>query len=491
MTDAGDVSFGLETLKGVSAKLVMYLFGFVATAFFARELGPASFGGFFLLLSVVQFANRVPNGIGGACQKRLAEADTPDEELLGLALGTWFGSGLVASALAVAFRDDLTAYTGLPNAAWLAVALFVAISLFLPLQFLLAGTGRFGVTNWIDLLREVAKTALQFGLVAAGLGATGMAIGYALATALCLPVVLFLLRVRPSVPSRDTVAYVWEYARFNVPSNLVGKAYTRFDVFLLGYVGLTAAVGYYEVALSLTGLATLISGVVMDGLISRTSNLASRGRSVGETVAATVSYTSVLAVPTFVLVAFFAGPLVRAVYGPAYVDAVPLLFGIAAYRIVQTQREPLDSAVKGMGHPDAVFRISAVTLLVNLALGVALVAAVGAVGVVVATVFAETFRWLCLHRALRRNDAAVPLFPAPLRAQFVGAAAMAAVMGALSVLPPTALVHRTTLVVVCGGLTYLSVLLVRDGLARRAVVDVGLTLCARVAAGGRGRRTTR
>ncbi|GAB3670275.1 oligosaccharide flippase family protein [Halopiger thermotolerans] len=473
MTNAGDVSFGLETLKGVSAKLAMYGFGFIATAYFARELGPEAFGGFFLLLSVVQFANRIPHGIGGACQKRLAETDTSNAELLGLALAGSLTTALVAAVLAVAGRAQLASYTGVPNAAPLAIALFVAISLFLPLQFLLAGKGKFGVTNWIDFAREVIKTVLQFGLVALGFGVTGMTVGFIVATVCCLPIILYYLGVRPSLPSRETVVYVWDYAKYNVPSNVVGKAYTRFDVFLLGAIGLTAGVGYYEVALSLTGLATLISGVVMDGLISKASNLSSRGRSIRESVTATISYTSVIAIPMLVLVAFHGEAIVRSVYGSDYLAAVPFLLGIAVYRVVQTQREPLDSAVKGMGRPDAVFRISTITVAVNFVLGVALVVTVGAIGVVVATIVAETVRCLLLHRALRQNDAAVPLLPAPLRAQLRGAVAMAAVMAPLAVLPPNAVAHQLVVTGAIGVATYLAAILAQDAVARRTLLDVG------------------
>jgi len=259
-------------------------------------------------------------------------------------------------------------------------------------------------------------------------------------------------------------------------ANVVGKAYTRFDVFLLGWVGLTSAVGYYEVALSLTALATLISGVVMDGLISTTSNLASRGRSVGETIATTISYTSIIAIPMFVLAVFLGDVLVEAIYGSAYLATVPFLVGIAAYRIVQTQREPLDSAVKGLDHPDAVFRISSLTLVVNLALGIALVVAVGAVGVVAATVVAELFRCALLHRALRRNDEPVPVLPSPLKAQLRSAAGMAAVLGALTYVLPETLLHQA---LVAGSVSvgvYLALFLYQDGVARRSILGAGAVL---------------
>ena len=491
MADAGDVSFGLETLKGVSAKLAMFAFGFAATAYFARELGPEAFGGFFLLLSVVQFANRVPHGIGGACQKRLAETDTSNEELLGLTLGMSITSGLVAATLAVVARDQLVAYTGIPNAPTLAVALFVSMSLFLPLQFLLAGKGSFGVTNWIDLAREVAKSGLQFGLVLLGFGVTGMTIGFVVATLLCLPVILYFLGVRPSVPTRETVAYVWEYARFNVPSNVVGKAYTRFDIFLLGWIGLTASVGYYEVALSLTTLATLISSVVMDGLISKTSNLTSRGRSIRDTITATTSYTSVLAIPMFVVAVFLGGPVVETVYGADYLATVPFLVGIAAYRIIQTQREPLDSAVKGMGRPDSVFRISTITVAVNFVLGVALVLTVGPIGVIVATVAAETLRCLLLHRALRQNDAGVPVLPDPLRKQFRSAAGMAVVMAGVTHVLPNTPTHQAVLVGTVGVATYLALLLAQDDLARGSIAEFGVAVRSFVAGSGPSGQTAR
>ena len=486
-----NISFGREALKGVSAKLAMYVFGFVATAYFARELGPASFGGFFLLLSVVQFANRVPHGIGGACQKRLAEADTSNEELLGLALGTSVGSGLVAAVLATVWGDRLVAYTGVANAPTLGIVLFAALSLFLPLQFLLAGTGKFGVTNWIDLAREIAKTGLQFALVALGFGVTGMTVGFAVATFLCLPMICYFLGVRPSLPTLDTARYVWGYAKFNVPSNVVGKAYTRFDIFLLGWLGLTSAVGYYEVALSLTGLATLISGVVMDGLISKTSDLASRDRSIRETVTTTISYTSVIAIPMFVAAAFLGDTVVGVVYGADYVDTVPFLLGIAAYRVVQTQREPLDSAVKGMGRPDSVLRISTITVVVNFALGVALVLTVGPIGVIVATVVAETVRCLLLHRALRQNDTVVPVLPAPLRKQFTAAGGMAVVMAGLTVVAPDTPTHQLGTVGALGVTTYLALFLAQDGLARHAIENFGVAVRALVVDWTASGRTTR
>lgn len=472
MGSPGDVDFGREALKGVSAKLLAYLFGFAATAFFARALGPTSLGGYFLLLSVVAFANRLPQGVGGACQKRFSEVDAPEEELLGVVLGTAAVVGAGAAVLAYLGREQLAAYTGLPSAALLAVPLFVTLSLYVPLMFLLCGAGRFGDKEWVEFGRDLAERPVQLVLVLAGLGAAGMAAGRVGATLLCLPLLLSLLAVRPAVPSRATVSSVWRFARPNVASNVVGKAYTRFDVFLLGFVGATAAVGFYEVALVLTGLGGLISGVVMDGLLSKVSALdsAGRGRRVDASVTNTLSYTSVVAVPISVLAVVLGGPIVGAVYGPAYLAAVPFVVGLAFYRVVQVQRETVDSALKGLDRPDLVFRSTLFAVVLNFAVGVPLLLRYGPTGVVVGTLAAELLRWGLLHRALAGEGHPVPRIPRALRVQVGSGLLAGGVLWAARGLLPQPLAPAGLFgLVLLGGAVYVAGVVAADPTARRAL----------------------
>lgn len=63
-TGAGDMNLGLEVAKGFVAKMIQAVRGFVGAILFARILGPASFGGFYLLLSLVQLSDRPVQGIG-------------------------------------------------------------------------------------------------------------------------------------------------------------------------------------------------------------------------------------------------------------------------------------------------------------------------------------------------------------------------------------------------------------------------------------------
>ena len=82
--------------------------------------------------------------------------------------------------------------------------------------------------------------------------------------------------------------------------------------------------------------------------------------------------------------------LVVTVYGPEYTLGASLIVGIAAYRVLSTQTTPLSQTLNGLDSPDVNMRASSVALVVNITLGVVLTLLFGPIGVVVATILAET-----------------------------------------------------------------------------------------------------
>lgn len=476
--EASELSFRVEVLKGATAKFLMFAVGLAGSMYMAREVGPAVYGGFYLLVSLAQFAARFTHGLAGASQKRLAETDTPNGEILGLTLGVIGLNSAVVAVVATALAGPLREYTGVADAPLLAVALFVTSSLFIPMQFLLAGTGRIGVTNWIDLGRTVVRLPLQLTLVALGFGAAGMAGGLVGATAVFVPVTLYCLGVRPERPTRETVASVWSHARWNILTNLTGKAYTRFDVFLLGALVSASVVGGYEVALEITVPATILSNVILDGLLARVSNLDSKGEAVGAVITRGLAFSSLLAIPICGLAIVLARPAITTVYGPEYASAAGFVVGLGVYRVVQTQREPLNDAAKALNRPDATFRVSAAALALNVALGVPLVWYGSPVGAVAATIAAELLRWALLHRVLSAEGAPIPWVPSQVRSQFAaGAALVVAVFAVRTVMPTVTATWYGLAGLAAGGLlTYGGVLLAIDddvrGVTRRSLADV-------------------
>lgn len=470
-TEAGNMNLGLEVAKGFAAKMIQAVLGFAGAVLFARLLGPTSFGGFYLLLSIVQIADRPIQGVGNATKKRFSEASGNRQEILGVQLILSLGIIAAAGVAALALGGPLESFTGIRGAGPLFVLLFAATALFAPLQGLLAARGLPSVEVWNDTLRSVFTTSFQLAFVLLGYGAAGMAYGLSLATFCCLPVTHYYLRTLPSSPGRETLRSVWRFARYSIASRVLGRTYSRLDILLLGYFVSQASVGYYEAAYKLTIPATYVTVVAGAGLMAKVSNLHSRERGVDADVTNTLAFSSLFAIPLFFGALAIPEAVVVTAYGPEYRQAAELLVGLSLYTVVLTQTSPINSVVDGLDMPNHNMRVSAAALALNVLIGVPLVLAIGAVGVVVGTVIAETFRYLLLSRVVSRHTGA-GLLPRPVFEQaFAGVVMFVAVKAAHTVIKVGTWYDLALLLAVGGGV-YFAVLTAISTLFRLTVRSV-------------------
>ncbi len=424
MSGAGEMNLGWETVKGTAGKFVQAAIGFAGTIIFARALGPTSFGGYYLLLSLVLLADRPLRGLATAVRKRYSEAGAKKGEIAGVVVVVNLAAIALMATAVFAFGSRLTAFTGVEDAPAVFAALFASMAFFVPVQRMLAAEGWVAKKVWNDTLRSVLTFPLQLGFVLAGFGAAGMGYGLAGATLLVIPVAVAILRVRPGRPTRETGRSLWSYAKYSIPGGLVGKAYDRVDTILIGAILTTGAVGQYEVAYRLSLPATFVTGVVVSGLMPQVSNLHSRGEPVGTEVTDALSYVSILAIPIFFGALALPEALVVTAYGPEYEQAAVLLAGIALYHAVASQSMTLVQTLSGLDHPDVVFRIKSVTLLANAVVGAVLVIEVGVAGAVIGSVLAEALRYALAVRAVGARAAEIDLLPRPLLEQVVAGGIM-------------------------------------------------------------------
>ena len=370
--DATAVSQGGEALKGTAAKFTMALGGFVGTIVFARELGPTSFGGFYLLLTVVRIANRPVSGWAEAAKKRYSETSEDRREVVGAVL-VWYVLALAVFALvALAFAAPIRSELGVRNAGGLLVILFAGITLYEAIERLFEATGRLGRSTWIDAVRSYLTLGGQFLLVSVGLGAAGMVGGLTAASLVVVPVLAYSLGTTPALPTRQTVRRIGSFARYSIPSTLFTTAFDNFDILLLGALVSAAAVGDYQVAFTLVVPATFVSEVVASGLMARVSALRSRSEPVATDIENALMFSSVLSLPLLAGAVVVASSLVTVVYGVEYAGAAPLLIGLAAARVLMTQNRPLSHALRGLDRPDVDMRIAVAALGVNVLVGIAL-----------------------------------------------------------------------------------------------------------------------
>lgn len=472
MPETGEMNLGWETVKGTAGKFVQAAIGFVGTVIFARVLGPTSFGGFYLLFSLVVIADRPLRGFATAVRKRYSEAGARKGELAGGVVAVNLAAIAVMAAVVFPLGGRLTAYTNVDGAALVFVALFASMAFLVPFQRMLAAEGWVAKKVWNDTLRSVLTLPLQLGFVLAGFGAAGMGYGLAAATLLVVPVALYFLRVRPARPTRETIQSLWSYARYSIPGGLVGKAYDRLDTILIGTILTTGAVGQYEVAYRLSLPATFVTGVVVSGLMPQVSNLHSRGEPVGTEVTNALSYVSILSIPIFFGALAIPDALVVTAYGPQYEAAGALLAGIALYHAVASQSGALVQTLGGLDRPDTVFRIKAATLLLNVVVGAVLVIEVGVLGAVIASILAETTRYLIAVRAVSDLAEGVDFLPRPLLEQVFAGLVMFGVVDLVASRVGIASFVELGAVVGVGGVVYVAVLLATSRHLRVTILAV-------------------
>jgi len=454
----GDTDFGVQVSIGVVGRVVTALVAFLGSILLARVLGPESYGMFYLLLAVVAFLDNPVTGWAEACRKRLTETGFLSEEAIGSTL-----LGILLSSAAIFMVTWLVGpyiemFTGSSDGWLLISVLFAGMVVYHTVKEVLKSTEQFGMSTWLEASRDTVRVLTQAGLVLAGFGVAGMVGGMVLANLVVAPVVLYFIGVRPRLPSAKTLGDVWAYARYSIPGGVVGTAQSRIDHILLGFLVGPAVVGNYEVALKLTIPAMFVAGVAQNGLMGRISNLQSRGEDFAGDIQNNLAYASILGVPLFFGALVMADPVVVTLYSNQYAAAAPFLVGLALFRLLRTQKAILVATINGLDKPNLNLRISIVIFTFNVVVGVALLFAVGPIGVVIATVVSELLGYLFRARYVRSLVPTVNLVSRPFVEQLTSGLVMAAVVRSARIALPLATWPYVFLLVAIGVVTYFTVL---------------------------------
>ncbi|NHN58910.1 oligosaccharide flippase family protein [Halorussus sp. JP-T4] len=408
--------------KGFVGKILLMLVGFAGSIVFARVLGPVGYGAFHVVVALTNVLDNPISGLGTACKKRISEHGQDAGAILTIGLAVTAGMGLLVGGLLLVVGPHFN-YFDIENGPLYVTVAFFGIIFFKVLQPMVAGQGQFGTAVFLDSMRSFFTIPIQLVLIFLGWGIAGMVYGLTAASLLTVPITLYVLGVRPAMPDREAIRSIWEYAKFSVPSNFIGTAYGKVDILLLGAILGSGASGQYKIAMQLVLPGASLSMVMRSGLFTEVSSQSSRGEGIAQQVTNNVAFASVLAIPLFFGALAMPESIVVTIFGSEYRAAAPLLVGLAAYQILQTQSSQISSVLEGLDRPDLRMYIVAVTLVTNVVLGVILVRNLGTAGIVVATIIAEAlkFSWMTY---LARQHVKYEIFPTPVRYQFVAAIGM-------------------------------------------------------------------
>ena len=382
------------TLYLTIANVIFLLCGYAIHLGLGRYLGPASYGTFGVVLTLMNTVTLVlTSGFPDAASKYIAEdnaklssiirSSRTIQAVLSIPLfALYFGlAGTIANAL---HDPGLTRYIRISALAIPLYALYQVYS-----SGYLNGLRRFGQQAKVLILSSLVRVGVAFGLIyLLELGIEGAILGYLAAAALGL---ILARQFLGSVP-KDSATFEWrKLISFGVPAMLF--AITLFLMMSIDLFAVKAicrsdnATGYYTAATTIAKAPYYILGglpLTLLPVISMSTSMNNRGLTTIY-ISQSIRYMLILVVPCTFLISATSGDLFSLIYTSGYVEAAKplelLVFGIAFLTVFLV----LSQIIIASGKPRVAFGIALTSLAIDITLNITLIPRYGLVGAAWAT----------------------------------------------------------------------------------------------------------
>jgi O-antigen/teichoic acid export membrane protein len=400
----------------------------------ARLLTPEVFGLYAILMFVITLGVRFSElGLGAALIQR---RDLDLATVLSAAFTATFALALVLGAAIMAAAPLVARWPGVSSEVtapvrWLAL-LVVFSSLRMPAMVLLERRLAYLPLTIAETADTVAFYLVAIIAAVAGAGLWSFVLGALAARAANLVVLWSATRWRPTLRwNRRELIPVLKFGILFQGSVLIGVAGDAVvPTFVTAWSGVTA-VGYLNWAATLAFLPLQIVSIAGRVLFPALSSLQSEPGRFAEATARAINRVTTILYPAAALLLAGADPVVRLVFGEAWVPAVPAVRCFCLSAIIGGTSTIFVHALYGLGRPDLVFRLNLASAAFLWILTVALVPWLGFVGFAVASVILAcagvSFTALSLRRLAPLH--VLTAVRVPLTASIGSAAVLAALAG--------------------------------------------------------------
>jgi O-antigen/teichoic acid export membrane protein len=430
-------------MAGISRVLVAAT-GAAATIVVARVLGPSGAGAYaiaqtVIILLMVATTLGAEHGIvyyvssGRWAPQSAFRISQRFAVVVGIA---GVGTGLVARAVMP------EVFHGLSPAVTLAAVLSVPFALsWLYASYVALATDCYEWYAVPPAVQSALGMCLVAGLAAIG-GVAGAVIGFTIAHVITAVITRFFgrptstrARTSDACSGRGQMRRAVSFGIKGYGTNILQLVNYRLDLFILNATAVSAAVGHYSVAVSITSVMWLLPLALSDVLLPRVAALSARS---GENHAELLSlaeqkglrHAALLTFVVAIVLALVLILLVVPVYGEAFrqttVLGLILLPGAASISLCT----PLSATVAGRGRPGLLLVATAVVLAPTVALYILLIPSLHAVGAALASSisYAATLvlTAVCYYRVTGSNPLPLML---PRREEFADYATLARVLG--------------------------------------------------------------
>lgn len=436
-------------------KLLGSALGFLATLYFARELGAEVIGLYAMVLTVVGWLALAGElGIGKAATKRISEAEEKDE-FFSAAVVFISTSALLISACVWLFRSGVERYVGeFDQYSPVSVVWFVIGILFIHLFHkitirVLRGQQLVYLAGLLDELKLGGQSLVQIVLVLLGYGLLGMLAGYAVGGIVVGAIGVLWINVDATVPGKRHLRSLFDYAKYSWLGGLKSKTFNEVDILILGAFVPSAVIGVYSVAWSIAKFLDLFGSAVRETMfpeISYSSSNESKQAAAGM-IEDALAYTGLIAIPGLVGGAILGDRLLM-LYGDEFVEGTAVLWLLILAVLIYSFQKQLMNGLNGVDRPDLAFRINAVFVVLNAGLNLALIWRYGVVGAAIATAVSAAVTLVLSYHSLSQ----LITFRIPhgeLLRQWAAALLMGAVvLGALEAVESTGVIGHNAVIVV-------------------------------------------
>ena len=219
-------------------------------------------------------------------------------------------------------------------------------------------------------------------------------------TAVALWRTVFGERGRIHAPSAGALRVFARRALPFAASGIVANLQTRIGPLMLGYLSTSSELGFFAAASRFGSVARLVPQAMFAGALPVLSHEHGRDRASAERMA--LGFDALLfggSIAVAACCALFAGPVLRLVYGPSFTQAASALVWVGLALVPLLSNSGRKVFLYATGGEAAVVRWSTIGLIMQAALGVVMIPALGGAGAAASLAAAEAAIWWPLRRA--------------------------------------------------------------------------------------------
>lgn len=425
---------GIKQLIGARSLNSMLVLG--GTILLTQILSSGTVGQYFLFEAVVISGSTLTEfGTAKAVEQRISSKDYAEpDHISNLLFSSILIQGIAISLVSlvlVVFRAPVDSYLGAHLAIWVIVAMGLhsggklvrailraidrvpesaTLEAAFRVTWILATVFLLFFTNG-----ELSLMAPVYGLIA-GLG-------------LQLGIGLIKIPISLSIPTKETIASVTSFGRFEFLTQIGGLSYAKADILILGFFVASSDVAAYEIAWRISTVVLLpmqaVSATVFPTL---TRELNNRFDGSAESIIyKLLGIATLFSIPALFGVMIIGDEMLHVLFPPDYhIAAVPLII-LVAEKIPGAYQSVFVNSLKAANRPDLDAVTTVIITITNIILNIILIYKFGIIGAAIATAFSSTIATLMNLMFLRRFVSVKPPIR-PIIASIISSMVMALIV---------------------------------------------------------------